>query len=297
MVKVISIQKRGKVYQYRFEAARVNGKRKQITKSGFKTKNAAFIAGQKAYEDYQNGGCKVEGYMSYGDYLDYWLENYCKVNLKYRTIEEYSVIVNKYLKPMLGFYRLNSITSYQLNKYLIDICRRYDYSYGYFRNFVKVIKCSFRVATDIFGFINYNPSLTIKLPNIELLKKKQRRHVYTNEEIDLILTRFMNNELFTCLFITVCYTGMRPGEACALTWNDVNLEKRIITIKHNVYPKVKDEKGKWFIGTPKTDTSNSKYHYYHLEKVKNKFGKIVEHRLVESKGKNKNQEIFDLVFC
>lgn len=61
----------------------------------------------------------------------------------------------------------------------------------------------------------------------------------------------MNNELFTCLFITVCYTGMRPGEACALTWNDVNLEKRIITIKHNVYPKVKDEKRKWFIGTPK----------------------------------------------
>ena len=44
---MISIQKRGKVYQYRFEAARVNGKRKQITKSGFKTKNAAFIAGQK----------------------------------------------------------------------------------------------------------------------------------------------------------------------------------------------------------------------------------------------------------
>ena len=33
------------MYQYPFEAARVNGKRKQITKSGFRTKNAAFIAG------------------------------------------------------------------------------------------------------------------------------------------------------------------------------------------------------------------------------------------------------------
>lgn len=30
--------------------------------------------------------------MSYGDYLDYWLENYCKDNLKHRTIEEYFVI-------------------------------------------------------------------------------------------------------------------------------------------------------------------------------------------------------------
>lgn len=109
---MISIQKRGKVYQYRFEAAKVNGKRKWISKSGFKTKNAAFTAGQRAYEEYQNGGCKTEAYMSYGDYLDYWLDNYCKVNLKYRTIEEYSVIVNKYLKIYLGHYRLNVITSY-----------------------------------------------------------------------------------------------------------------------------------------------------------------------------------------
>ena len=36
--KMISIRKRGKVYQYCFEAGKINGRRKQITKSGFKTK-------------------------------------------------------------------------------------------------------------------------------------------------------------------------------------------------------------------------------------------------------------------
>lgn len=71
MIKMISVKKRGKVYQYCFEVARVNGKRKWLTKSGFKTRNTAFIEGQRAYEEYQNGGCKTEGYMSYGDYLDY----------------------------------------------------------------------------------------------------------------------------------------------------------------------------------------------------------------------------------
>lgn len=70
-------------------------------------------------------------------FLDYWLDNFCKVNLKYRTIEEYSVIVNKYLKIYLGHFRLNAITSYQLNKYLIDVCRRYDYSYGYLKKIRK----------------------------------------------------------------------------------------------------------------------------------------------------------------
>ena len=35
---MISIRKRGNVYQYCFDIGKVNGKRKQITKSGFKTK-------------------------------------------------------------------------------------------------------------------------------------------------------------------------------------------------------------------------------------------------------------------
>ena len=35
---MISIRKREKVYQYCFEPGKVNGKRKQITKSVFKTK-------------------------------------------------------------------------------------------------------------------------------------------------------------------------------------------------------------------------------------------------------------------
>lgn len=109
--------------------------------------------------------------MSYGDYLDYWLENYCKDNLKHRTIEEYSVIANKYLKRDLGHFRLNTITTYQLNKYMIETCRRYDYSYGYFNNFVKVIKTSFRIATNFYGFINYNPAITLKVPSIAKLKK------------------------------------------------------------------------------------------------------------------------------
>ena len=36
---MVNIRKRGKVYQYQFEIAKVDGKRKYISKSGFKTKN------------------------------------------------------------------------------------------------------------------------------------------------------------------------------------------------------------------------------------------------------------------
>lgn len=42
---MINVRKRGKGFQYQFEIARINGKRKFINKSGFKTKNEAYIAG------------------------------------------------------------------------------------------------------------------------------------------------------------------------------------------------------------------------------------------------------------
>ena len=37
----VTIQKRGKYYQYKFEVAKVEGKRKFINKSGFETKDEA----------------------------------------------------------------------------------------------------------------------------------------------------------------------------------------------------------------------------------------------------------------
>ena len=52
----VNIKKRGNVYQYQFEIAKVNGKRKYINKSGFKTKNEAIEAGNKAYTEYLNAG-------------------------------------------------------------------------------------------------------------------------------------------------------------------------------------------------------------------------------------------------
>ncbi len=52
----VTIQKRGKYYQYKFEVAKVDGKRKFINKSGFDTKDEAIKAGNIAYTEYLNTG-------------------------------------------------------------------------------------------------------------------------------------------------------------------------------------------------------------------------------------------------
>ena len=113
----INIRKRGNVYEYFFEGAKVNNKRTRITKSGFKTKAEAYEYGLRAYEEYINGGIKRESQMSYADYLDYWMKEYFEINFKYSTAKRYKESFET-IKKELGRYKLCDITPFILNKTL-----------------------------------------------------------------------------------------------------------------------------------------------------------------------------------
>ena len=129
----VRVMKRGKVYQYQFEIAPVNGTRKYVNKSGFRTKAEAIEEGNIAYTEYINAGKPYkESKISYSDYLDYWLNNYCKNNLKYNTIQAYKTIINKYIKPKIGKYKLSTLTSVSLNTFIIDLVNEYDFSRVYY---------------------------------------------------------------------------------------------------------------------------------------------------------------------
>lgn len=130
--------------------------------------------------------------------------------------------------------------------------------------------------------------------------------------------------LLLVLSLHLVLHGMRTGEVCALTWNDIDLVNGIIEVKHNVYDKKKDDKGRWYLGTTKTETGNRKvyiaqtllkalknykkkqlyykeligsdYHYYHLENVTNDYGKTVEYRIVENENNILNINSLNFVF-
>lgn len=320
----VTIQKRGKYYQYKFEVAKVDGKRKFINKSGFGTKDEAIKAGNIAYTEYLNTGLVFkEKEISFSDYLDYWYENYCEVNLKYNTRRTYKTIMDKYLKPEIGKYRLSSLTSVKLNSFIAELCNKYNFKKAYYNNILKVLKNCFRIATDVYGFIRYNPALTLKFPKIEDSNDFQK-HLYNKNEINMILERFKDDDAFTCAFITSCFTGMRTGEVCSLTWEDIDFKNRVINVKHTVYDKPDDGKGRWYIGTTKTKQGTrqinmsitlynalinykkkqqylkkvfgSEYYTYHFEDVLNKYGKVMEQRIVQNKGNILQIKKADMVF-
>ena len=112
---------------------------------------------------------------------------------------------------------------------------------------------------------------------------------------------------------------MRTGEVFALTWDDIDLENRIIKINKTVYAKDKEENSRWYLGTTKTigssrevyicDTLYSvlsdyknlqvkykkeygkKYKRYTLKEIKNKYGKLVEYKIIKSNSKRNRVEM------
>ena len=162
--KLITIRKRNNLYEYRFEAGKVNGKRKQITKCGFKTKNEAYIAGQKAYDEFINGVTSIECNMLYGDYLDYWMKEYFEINYKYSTAKRYMESFRN-IKKELGNYKLSVLTPYILNQALLKLYQTSNTKEA-LRNYQKVIKSSLRDATYYFGFIKYDPAADLQIPRV-----------------------------------------------------------------------------------------------------------------------------------
>ena len=93
------------------------------------------------------------------------------------------------------------------------------------------------------------------------IEKKEDKHLYTKEEIDLILNRFKDDSTFICVFLTACFTGMRIGQVFGFTWEDIDLDKGIIYVKHNCYNKQKDKEGRWYLGKNKNYFMDKKNNY------------------------------------
>lgn len=252
-------------WQYRFELAKVDGKRKYASKSGFKTKEEAEKAGNLALAEYLRAGKHFEpSEMSVADYLDYWINNYCVVNLADNTVSTYKTIANNHIKPRIGHYMLKTIDVMTLQNMINEIYLQKGFTKKYLQNILKVCKGAFGYAAYTAKLIPYNIAEPVKLPKFE--PKEDRMKILSKEQMEAILDRFSNSPYQFYPLLIGYYTGMRVGEVFGLTWDDVDLENGIIHVRQQCKSKDKDalagrkpQKGKainrWYLGALKNNSS------------------------------------------
>lgn len=239
----MTIRKRGKVWEYRFDIAKVNGKRKQIAKSGFKTKKEAETEGMKAFNYYANGGLLSDyADVSYSDVLDLWFES-MKKTWKPNTERIYENIIRLKLKPSLGSYRVRSLSPIKIQEFLNGTY--VECSPNYARLIKVVLGASLKYAVVPLGIISSSPCEYIKLPSKPV--KVNAKPIQNEDFVRLLEIK----EPYRTALLIGYYTGMRIGEVFALTWNDIDLNSKIIKCNKTLSYTAK----LWRISTPKTQTS------------------------------------------
>lgn len=246
----INTRKRGNKWEYYFEIAKINGKRKRISKGGFSTKSEAVKAGSEAYNEYNNSGQKfIPSEISVSDYLNYWLETYCLVNLKESTLTNYRKRIRLHIIPKIGKYKLKDVTAAILQELINNMHKK-----GYSRNTLVVIKGilsnSFNYAVQPLGYIKSSPMIYVKIPKSNNKLTRTEPHVFIDQEhINMIFERFPKGSTAHIPLLLGYKCGMRIGEAFAVTWEDVSFDNSTITISKQLQW---DDKVKmWYITPPK----------------------------------------------
>jgi len=260
--------------------------------------------------------------MEYKDWLYKWLDNYIKPAMKQKTVTRYSEIVKAHIAPKLGAYEVNEINPFMLQRFVTNLLQYgntrtgKDLAPSSVNGIITVVQDSLKTA-KLLGIADEYVADKIKRPKIE----ERQVTCFTKCEQQRIEQEIMFGKKTQLYGVVLClYTGLRIGELLALTWEDIDLDSRIIRIGKTVYSKIKNKDGRWYLGTTKTEESdrivyicdtlydvlidfqkfqnNNKnifgkmYKNYFLKEVKNKFGKIVEYQIITKKNNNKINLVF-----
>lgn len=248
----VRTRKRGKYWEYEFDAAKVAGKRNRISKSGYKTKAEAVAAGAAAMAEYNSSGIKfIPSEMSYADFLDYWIESYCLITLKKTTLDNYRKRIKSHIKPSLGAYKLTSLTTAGLQKFINSKIEA-QYSLNTLSVLRGILTGSLQYAVRQ-NMLKSNPAREIRIPterSTESLQLRSAPHRYLPPDvIAKIFERFPEKHPSHIPLMLGYRCGLRLGEAFAITWDCVDLEKGQIYINKQVQWNPAEQW--WFFTNPK----------------------------------------------
>ena len=198
---------------------------------------------------------KLKPDMPFGDWIDFWYQNFSKPKIRQTTQLSYEGRIYTHIIPEIGKIPLNKLTQNDLQQFYARLKKggrkRFveQYGEGLSDRMVRSCHTTCRTALEkavVEGLITTNPAIGCKLPP----KKAKEMQVLTQAEILRFLTR-AKEEGYYEMFLLELTTGMRRGEIIGLKWRDLNLQTGELRITRQV---VKTGSSKE-ISVPKTKSS------------------------------------------
>lgn len=179
--------------------------------------------------------------MPFGDWMDFWFQNFSKPKIRETTMECYENRIYNHIIPEIGKIPLCKLTQNDLQQFYARLKkggrRRLVEYYGEGLSDRMVRSCHTTCRTALEkavteGLITTNPAIGCRLPP----KKAKEMQVLTQDEIRRFLIQ-ANEEGYYEFFLLELTTGMRRGEILGLQWKDVNFATGELHIRRQVVKK------------------------------------------------------------
>lgn len=201
------------------KTARLNGKK--YAAYG-KTELEAMTKLAEKLAEARRGEELVSGAMTVNAWYAQWKATYKDPKgLTKKSLGMYDEKYNGYIKPLIGHMKLRDVKDIHLQRIL-------NAEAGKSRSHVEKIR---RVLREMFSrarksrLIPYDPAEDLELP-----AAKEGSHRSLTDDERKVLLKVAESHPAGLYILTLLYTGMRPGEAAALNWADVDFDHNEIHI-------------------------------------------------------------------
>lgn len=235
-----------------------------------------------------HGICYIENSLTLVQLIEYYKK--LKQEVSYSTKVLYNRTIKLLNQTVLGSKKIKDVKSSDLRLWFIHLYKN-GKGYNSIKALYAVIKAAYKIALTE-DIVNKSPCNFTLSSVIE--DNSTHRRSLTNEEcknILIYLKESPKHRRYLPIFIILLETGVRVGELCGLTLNDIDLENRIISISHQL---IVEDKSRFTITTPKSKSGIRKIPM--TESVYRSFKEVIEERKQLPKIKTNVDGYTDFIF-
>ncbi len=172
--------------------------------------------------------------MTLGDYLDAWLRDTLPTVVRPSTAESYASLTRQHIIPGLGHHRLDKLTAVHIRAFLRDkstqtsprtkrplSARTIQYLHAVLRLALEQARRDDLVVRNVAGLV---AGPKVQRPEVTPLTPEEAGQLFAQAATDRL----------SPLWLLVTALGLRRGEALALRWEDVDLDRGHLQVKATV---------------------------------------------------------------
>lgn len=154
-----------------------------------------------------------------------WLEAYVKAYLRPSTRRKHAGTLQRHILPELGHLPLAAITSAEVKRFTGVLLNK-QLSPKTINNTLSTLRCCLDSAVE-WEHLGH-------LPRFKWLRMPPNRFDFLSPEESRQLLAAAKTAPYALMIRTALRTGMRAGELLGLRWEDVDFERRIISVRRSI---------------------------------------------------------------